>query len=501
MIHSKAFIFALALVIAYSSSAPASSKARERKKGSILIQLKPDAGVEADLIVQLEKLGLTIDKKMFDGRVLKTKIKGSFKKSEEDVIDALRKLNLIESAEVDFLVKPAYVPNDPLNPKQWHLGAINAVKAWDYTLGSSSVKVMVCDAGIESDHPDLINQMALPGINTVDNSTTTNALNMHGTFCAGVIAATADNATGISGIAGRVKVMPGRITNLESGSAYYSDMAECVRWAADNGAKVVNLSYAGAESSTLDQAGQYIRNKGGLLVMAAGNNSADISSTYPDFTSFMAIGAVGRDLLKTTWSNWGSPIDLVAPGVDIYSTQIGKTYAWGWGTSFAAPQVAGAAALLWSINPNFTPGDVEKIIYNSTTDVGSVGEDSVYGKGLLNVGNAVELAMLTPATPQPKIFSAGIGMSLGFKNQQAKATVTVKDSNGFLSSGAIVSVTWSGVVSGSSTGTTNSSGQITLSSPKTSARGTIYVTIKTISKSGFIYDSSLNIETSDFINK
>jgi len=192
-----------------------------------------------------------------------------------------------------------------------------------------------------------------------------------------------------------IKILPVRITNRADGWAYSSDAAEGISWAADQGAKVINLSYLMGDSSTIDSAAKYARGKGALLFVAAGNDGALI--TYPDFSSFILVGATNSSDLKASWSNYGTAIDIVAPGVSIYTTTPTSTYGSWNGTSFAAPISAGLAALIFSINSSFTPADVEGFIFSTCVDLGVPGEDDLYGKGRIDAASAVAASSNGPS--------------------------------------------------------------------------------------------------------
>jgi thermitase len=212
-----------------------------------------------------------------------------------------------------------------------------------------------------------------------------------GTMTAGTMAAIANNSIGVAGVAPKVKILPIRVSNSENGGAYFSSLAGCIEYAANHGAKVVNMSYGGAESYTIDSAAQYLRAKGGLLIMAAGNAGFDASAN-PDFQSFIIVGATDLNDQLPAWTNYGLPTDIVAPGVDIFTTTVGQTYIYGSGTSFSAPIVAGVAALIYSISPSFTPTQVEGFLLSTAQPLGGGPDDLKFGHGLVDAEAAVILA-------------------------------------------------------------------------------------------------------------
>lgn len=178
--------------------------------------------------------------------------------TEQVVVNALSHNPNIEFAELDTLNSlEETIPNDPYFNSAWHLPKINAPLAWDSSTGTSVI-VAVLDSGVDSNHPDLSGRL-LRGINTADNSSNTEDIAGHGTYVAGVVGAINNNGTGVSSIAPNTLIIPIRVTNLTSGSAYTSDLAEGVTWAADNGAHIVNASYAISFSSSVNSAADYLK--------------------------------------------------------------------------------------------------------------------------------------------------------------------------------------------------------------------------------------------------
>lgn len=310
--------------------------------------------------------------------------------SEEAAARMLKKTNAVEFAEPDYLVEPGLTPNDPYYKSQWQHKNINSPSAWNITTGNRDVMVAVCDTGISSNHPDLAPNLILPGYNSADGSTNTEPVYNHGTGVAGCIGAVGNNAAGVSGVAWNIGILPIRITNSSDGMASISAAASGIRYAADRGARVVNLSYRMAAYSTIDTAAKYLRGKGGLLFVAAGNDGNDPG--WPDFDSFIAVGATTSSDTKASWSNYGTYIDIVAPGSGVYSTTGASSYGSMSGTSFASPIAAGVAALAFSLNPSFTPEQVESFIFGSCKDLGTAGEDTLYGHGLVDAAGTLALA-------------------------------------------------------------------------------------------------------------
>ena len=207
----------------------------------------------------------------------------------------------------------------------------------------------------------------------------------HGTFCAGIIGATQNNSIGIDGISNNVLLMSLRA--VPNGDEYDKDIALAIRYAVDNGAKVINMSFGKAHTankSMVDDAFKYAEENGVLLVHAAGNDNKNIDTTnnFPSdklldnskVTNLICVGASTyhtKKKLPAGFSNFGNEnVDLFAPGQDIVSTDVGNTYQVSQGTSFAAPVVSGVAALVWSYYPDLTVAQLKEILLKSATNKG-----------------------------------------------------------------------------------------------------------------------------------
>lgn len=280
---------------------------------------------------------------------------------------------LVAYAEPDYLAyaleEPA--PNDPSFDKQWGLNNtgqeykdglvgtqdadIDALEAWVITTGNTSVNIAILDTGIDQDHEELASKM-VSQVNFTDSSTLDD-LYGHGTHVAGIAAAVTNNGTGVAGVCWSCSLLNVKVLN-DQGSGYYSWIAQGIVWAADNGAKVINMSLGGnVKSRTLEKAVNYAWSKGVILACAGGNNG-NSSPTYPAaYANCMAVAATDANDQKASWSSYGRKwMDVAAPGLDIFSTfpnhayTIGKSlnYDYGSGTSMATPYVAGLAGLIWN---------------------------------------------------------------------------------------------------------------------------------------------------------
>ncbi|MFK7883543.1 MAG: S8 family serine peptidase [Phycisphaerales bacterium] len=312
--------------------------------------------------------------------------------SEGEMAGVLMATGDYEFVEPNWRLFPvATVPNDPQYGNSWQHTRMQSAAAWDITQGSSDVIVAVCDSGVDSNHPDL--QAALvPGYNAVNNRAAvdggeTEDLNGHGTFVSGCAAAIGNNGTGVVGVGWNMRVMPIRVSNLPGGGANAFDILEGGRWAASNGAKVVNASYSGATSTANDIAARDIKALGGLLFWASGNNGSNI--TNGNYPNLIIVGSTTSSDTRAGSSNYGNALDIVAPGASVRSTRIGGGYGGGSGTSYASPMAAGVAAMIFSANPELSPDDTQDVLMNSNDDLGSAGYDIFYGNGRVNTFKAV----------------------------------------------------------------------------------------------------------------
>lgn len=312
----------------------------------------------------------------------------------------------IKFAEVDQRLPPNFAPNDPYAGSQWHLTKIGAATAWDVTQGAG-VTVAILDSGVDGSHPDLAASM-VAGWNFYDNNANTADVQGHGTAVAGTVAALSNNGAGVASVAGAAKIMPVRISDANAW-AYFSTIAQGLTWAADNGARVANVSYGGVTgSAAVQQAAQYMKSKGGLVFVSAGNNG--VAETYAPTTTMVTVSATDANDQLTGWSSYGPAVTLAAPGDNIWTTSRGGNYGQWWGTSFSSPVAAGVAALVMSAKPQLSSSQVESLLYATAVDLGAAGRDDRFGFGRVDAGAAMRAAIgiVTPA-PDAQAPSASIG--------------------------------------------------------------------------------------------
>jgi thermitase len=295
-------------------------------------------------------------------------------------------------AEPNYVRTLARVPNDEVYAQQWNLATIQVADAWTITTGEALL-VAVLDTGVDAEHPDLLGKV-LPGLNVFATNVSAGDDNGHGTAVAGLIAATSDNSIGIAGICWGCQILPVKVLNAR-GAGSDAGVAMGMRWAVDQGARVINMSLGGGDDSrTLREAVQYALDRGVLVVAASGNerregNQINYPAAYPEV---LAVGATSFDDQLADFSNTGDYLDLAAPGVGLWTTLPNGRYGAPDGTSFASPHVAGAAGLVLSLRPDLGWYDVSCILRASADDRGLPGRDPEYGWGRLNVLRAVQLA-------------------------------------------------------------------------------------------------------------
>ncbi|ARO87589.1 peptidase S8 [Nitrosospira lacus] len=334
----------------------------------------------------------------------------------------------LKFAEPDYLVTPDFVPNDPYYGSAWHLPKIGAASAWDGAQGAG-VTIAILDSGVDSAHPDLAARM-VPGWNFYDNNSNTSDVYGHGTKVAGAAAAAGNNGVGVASVSGQSKIMPIRVTNT-SGAGYVSMLAQGTTWAADRGARVVNMSFALiAGSSTIQNAAQYMKNKGGLVVVGAGNSG--INETYAPTTTLIAVSATDSNDAKASWSSYGNFVAVSAPGAGIWTTTRGGGYGAVSGTSFSSPVTAGVVALMMSAAPTLQNTKIESLLFSTAVDLGAAGRDPYYGYGRVNAGAAVKAAVaaVPVADTQPPVVSISAPLGGATVTGLVPVNVTATDNTG-----------------------------------------------------------------------
>ena len=380
-----------------------------------------------------------------------------------DALVLLKRKKILYTAEPNYLIPVKNIPDDPKFSLQWGLNNtadssgtedadIDASEAWDIETGSREVIIAVIDTGVDYNHEDLRdniwhNSNEIPDNNVDDdnngyiddivgwdfvdassgysgedyNDPDNDPMDMlgHGTHVAGIAAAAAGNGTGIAGVAYGSRIMAVRAGYKDlsgSGVLESADAAQAILYAADNGAKIINLSWGDyRESNLIKSAIDAAAEKGVVICAAAGNdNSSDLMfPAATDNPNIIAVGATDNNDNRSYYSGYGEWVHVSAPGKNIYSTKPGNSYGYMSGTSMAVPFVSGVAALLFSNNPDITSLEVKAKIMDSADYVDSLDEKNITS-GRVNAYNA-----LTVGSPVPYIFMINPARA------QAEETVTI----------------------------------------------------------------------------
>ncbi|MDP2713370.1 S8 family serine peptidase [Rheinheimera sp.] len=447
MTHKTLIALAVATALVSAGAVANTSTGTE---DSILVMFKPGVSKQErqQLITQqgaslrqLDAQGRDMKMRyVADGRIVKVKVPKGV--DRDHLIKKLAANPAVEVAEPDYPVKALATPNDPSFGELWGLhntgqsggtaGAdIKAVDAWDISTGSHDIIIGVIDTGMDYNHPDLIdnrwvNPGSLPGstygYSTLNAEQDPMDSDSHGTHVAGTIGASGNNGTGVVGVNWNVTLLPCQFLGPTGGST--AGAIECINYFTDlklnHGVdiKATNNSWGGGGfSETLRAAIQSGGDAGILFIAASGNDGgdADAAPMYPaayDLDVIVSVASTDRNDNMSDFSNYGlTSVDLGAPGSAILSTIPGGGYATYSGTSMASPHVAGAAALLWSVNPEITPSEMKTILMDSGDSLPALEGKTVSGKRV-NLVNAMVEADPTPSfkltlTPRTQQITAG----------------------------------------------------------------------------------------------
>ena len=384
----------------------AQGKTGQSKPFQVIISLAP--GVNVDKVAQ--DVGANVVRR---GPLNYATLELNNNSNVQQVLEMLKKTPGIIGAEQNYrrtitTLPGSIVPKDPRFQSQWSMVSGHVQGAWDMGATGQGITIAVIDTGVALEHPDLKDNL-VSGYNAITGSEASGANqddNGHGTHVSGIAAAEL-NDVGIVGVANQAKIMPIKAMDFR-GEGYDDAIASGIVWAADHGAKIINLSLGsenGAHASdVLNQSIIYAYNKGCLLVAAAGNynptSEGNPGVSYPaSDPNVMAIAATDEKNNVASYSVTGPEVALAAPGDSIISDWWSKTngagYANAGGTSMAAPFVAGEAALIWSQHPDWSRNQVIQVLEAGVNDLGSPGRDNNYGYGLVDVKLALTLANQT----------------------------------------------------------------------------------------------------------
>ena len=429
--YVKKIIIALAVAIllisslpAIASSAPPDNPASDFSSQQILVKFKPGTSLPEVAEIHRQLGGQVKETIPGIGVQVVTVPKGRAMAKAKAYSSNAR----VAYAEPDFVAQALGSPDDPEFVNQWGMVKIQSPQAWDVTTGSSSINIAILDTGVDLDHPDLVSKI----INSVDfsNSGTVDDVYGHGTHVAGIAAAMTNNGIGVTGLSYRCAIMNVKVLD-NNGMGAYSWIISGIIWAADNGARIINLSLGAAyASSGLEDAVSYAWSKGAVIVAAAGNNG-DTTPMYPAYyTNCIAVAATDANDATASWSNYGDWVDVAAPGVSIYSTLKDNSYGYLSGTSMASPHVAGLAALLFTMvgdsnGDGFLNDEVRARVETTCDDIGVSG----IGSGRINAYRAVQTGIAT-GVAVGIVTSSGDGMPVAGATVSDGVRTSLSDASG-----------------------------------------------------------------------
>lgn len=471
--------------------------------GELLVEFKDSQIMSASgLQLQADSFGLSVAqpragqpmKMAFSashsiGRKLSAKASATLV-AKHNTLMMLKKLKASDKvlvASPNYRFTPQFVPNDPYYDEQWHYPAINLPQAWELSTGSGAI-VAVIDTGVYLAHDDLAANLVsgYDFISDIDNALDGNGLDnnpddpgdggldgsssWHGTHVAGTIAAVSNNNLGVAGVAFGAKVMPLRALGALGGSSY--DIQQALLYAArlsnDSGtlppirADIANLSlgcsgcYSDADQLVYTRA----RNAGLIIIAAAGNESSSALSYPASYSGVVSVSAVNRLDRLANYSNYGSAVDVAAPGGEqsaiwsngILSTLVDQSsgsrrasYEFYQGTSMAAPHVAGVAALMVGVYPGLTPDDFDGALssFAIVDDLGTSGRDNQFGYGRINALKAVQYAQqLAGGTVESRLLVNPGSVDFGSSQNSTTIAVTMSGSDPIAVVAANSSASW-----------------------------------------------------------
>lgn len=339
-------------------------------------------------------------------------------KDVSTVINQLSSSLYFESVEPNYFLQAAVVPNDNYYFQQWGLTQINASEAWDLEQGTDANTIAILDTGLDLNHPDFVGRLwtnpgetpdngidddnngyvdDINGWNFVEDNPISQDDSGHGTHVAGIAAANGDNGIGIAGVDWNARIMPLRILNA-GGVGTHADAAAALIYAADKGTRVINMSFGAYSDSQILRDAVTYASPTTLLVGAAGNNGRTDPFYPAAYPQVLAVASTGPGDIRSAFSNYGSWVDISAPGETIWSTMYDDTYiAWS-GSSMATPFVAGAASLILAHYPELSSASLRQQLLKTPSDVNA---SNPAIPGLLGAGRLdIYSALSTQPSPQ-----------------------------------------------------------------------------------------------------
>lgn len=350
----------------------------------------------------------------------------------DDIIASLKQSGAVDYAERVPLDRPTLTPNDPSYSSQWHLATIGASTAWNFYSTGSNVAIAIVDDAVQRNHPDLspnvwVNPGEIPNNNIDDdgngyiddingydvasndnNPDPPSTSYSHGTHVAGISSAATNNNAGIASIGFSCKLMCVKSTNS---SSVISNGYDGIVYAASSGARIINCSWGGTGSSTTAQnVITWAWNQGCIIIAAAGNNNVNTQFYPAAYTNVYSVAATNSTDAKASFSNYGTWVDISAPGNNIYSTYPTSTYSTMSGTSMASPLVAGLAGLMASLNPTMPNSAILNCITSTATNINAQNPSYIgqLGAGRINAASAMNCVSQTLTLPPVAAFTANV---------------------------------------------------------------------------------------------
>lgn len=426
-------------------------------EGELIVRFKPQVSLQS--LNRLSVLGVDLQQVRPLGTERTYLYRANLNRTDTlTLLQLLQNQSDVEYAHPNYILSAQATPNDPQYPSQrWHYEAINLPGAWDIETGTSNpVRVAVIDGGVVAGHPDLAGKL-LPGYDFYSNAAdsgdgdgrdsnpedTSPGTDFHGSHVTGTVGAATNNNLGVAGVSWGARMVP--IRALSGGSGTLADIADALRWAAGlsvsgvpanaNPASVINMSLGGPVACTnapaLQQAINEANNAGAIIVVAAGNSNMDASTFSPAGCSgVITVGATNAAGNRASYSNYGTRIDLMAPGGEPSGQQVVSTLGSGQyggkaGTSMAAPHVAGVLALMKSKKPALTAAEGLSLLRDTARPLSPAQcnrpSGLECGAGLIDAQAA--LARLN--TPPPRSLMLSASPNALTLNTGASASVTI----------------------------------------------------------------------------
>jgi thermitase len=412
-LHAKKLLIALLAAVAVLTGETAAQGAERPYDPDTVIVKFRDAATASARATLADRLGLgaAVDRIRHEGAQV-VRVDGD----PAAVADRLERSAAVAYAEPDFILSVSAIPNDlrfgelyGLNNTGQTGGSadadIDAPEGWNAAglaafPGTGGVKVGIVDTGIQASHPDLGGKVAncaqsrgLLGLlaGTIREGSCADD-NGHGTHVAGTITANANNGIGVTGVAFNSPLAICKALGGALGTGNTSDVANCITWVHDKGAKVISMSLGGGDSTTLKNAVDYAWQGGaaaGSVLVAAAGNDGDGTLNYPAaYGNVVSVAATDDTDARASFSNANADVEVAAPGVDVLSTYNDGGYTTLSGTSMATPHVAGVTAVIRDLNPTATAAQVVARLDAAVDDLGPAGRDQQFGFGRVNLQKA-----------------------------------------------------------------------------------------------------------------